>query len=115
MPIKIFTTISGPCPFGKNVTIDSPGCRSCEHFYRTGTGMFFWCNNLGPKSEESVLKSEESVLKSGESVSKTTKSVPETRKRVPKTTKLGTEPKKRGRPAGKAEKKPVKTRKKKNG
>ena len=44
MPTKVFTTISGPCPFGKNVTIDSPGCRSCEHFYRTGTGMFFWCN-----------------------------------------------------------------------
>lgn len=108
MPIKIFTTITGPCPFGKNVTIDSPGCRSCEHFYRTGTGMFFWCNNPVPKSEESVIKS-------GESVPKTTKSVPETRKRVPKTTKSGTEPKKRGRQDGKAEKKPVKTRKKKNG
>lgn len=108
MPIKIFTTITGPCPFGKNVTIDSPGCRSCEHFYRTGTGMFFWCNNTVPKSGESVLKL-------GESVPKTTKSVPETRKRVPKTTKLGTELKKRGRPAGKAEKKSVKTRKKKNG
>lgn len=108
MPIKIFTTISGPCPFGKNVTIDSPGCRSCEHFYRTGTGMFFWCNNPGPKLEESVLKS-------GESVPKTSKSVPETRKRVPKTTKSGTEPKKRGRPAKKAISKPVKTRKKKNG
>ena len=44
MPTKIFTTISGPCPFGKNVTIDSPGCRTCEHFYRTGTATFFWCN-----------------------------------------------------------------------
>lgn len=48
MPTKIFTTISGPCPFGKNVTIDSPGCRSCEHFYRTGTGTFFWCKAEEP-------------------------------------------------------------------
>lgn len=47
MPTKIFTTISGPCPFGKKNDIDSPACRSCEHFYRTGTGTFFWCN-AGP-------------------------------------------------------------------
>lgn len=108
MLTKVFTTITGLCPFGKNLTIDSPGCRSCENYYRTGTGTFFWCNNP-------VSKSAKSVLKSGESVPKTTKNVPKTRKRVPKTTKSGTEPKKRGRPAGKAEKKPVKTRKKKNG
>lgn len=59
MPTKIFTTISGPCPFGKNITIDSPGCRSCEKYYRAGTGMFFWCNagsescsgNLAPETQ----------------------------------------------------------------
>lgn len=89
MPTKVFTTISGPCPFGKNVTIDSPGCRSCEQYYRAGTGMFFWCNArsepvLGPVRET-----------------------------------LDTKPK-RGRPRKtdtpvKAQKKPVKTRKKKNG
>lgn len=47
MPKKIFTTITTACPFGKPVTIDSPACRSCEHFYRTGTGTFFWCK-AGP-------------------------------------------------------------------
>ena len=47
MPTKIFTTISGPCPFGKKTDIDSTACRSCEHFYRTGTGTFFWCK-AGP-------------------------------------------------------------------
>lgn len=108
MPTKVFTLMGGGCPFGQGCEIDSPSCRKCQWFYRTGTGTFFWCNNPDPKSEESVLKS-------GESVPKTTKNVPEIRKRVNKTTKSGTEPKKRGRPAGKAEKKPVKTRKKKNG
>ena len=97
MPTKIFTTISGPCPFGKNVTIDSPGCRTCEHFYRTGTGMFFWCNNPG----ESVPKKPGTVRKTRETVPKSAESVPKT--------------KKRGRPDVKAKKKPVKTRKKKNG
>lgn len=97
MPIKVFTTITVPCPFGKNVTIDSPGCRSCEQFYRTGTGMFFWCTH----PVESVPKTPESVPKTRKIVLKATKDVPKT--------------KKRGRPAKKAISKPVKTRKKKNG
>ena len=45
MPIKIFTTIDGPCPFGTGHAIDSPGCRKCQHFYRTGTATFFWCKH----------------------------------------------------------------------
>lgn len=45
MPIKIFTTIDGPCPFGTGQAIDSPGCRKCQHFYRTGTATFFWCSH----------------------------------------------------------------------
>lgn len=45
MPTKIFTTISGLCPFGKKIMIDSTGCRSCEHFYRMGTATFFWCRH----------------------------------------------------------------------
>jgi len=50
MPTKVFTTIDGLCPFGKKVMIDSPTCRSCEYFYRMGTGTFFWCNNPVQKS-----------------------------------------------------------------
>lgn len=89
MPTKIFTTFITPCPFGKLVTIDSPGCRSCEHYYRNGTGTFFWCK-AGSES-------------------------------VPNMTREILHPKpKRGRPRkttipGKAPKKPVKRRKKKNG
>lgn len=49
MPTKIFTTIARPCQFGKNTTIDSPTCRSCENFYRTGTGTFFWCKAGEPE------------------------------------------------------------------
>ena len=45
MPTKIFTTIDGPCPFGTGHAIDSPGCRKCQHFYRTGTATFFWCSH----------------------------------------------------------------------
>lgn len=45
MPIKIFTTIDGPCPFGTGHAIDSPGCRKCENYYRQGTGTFFWCRH----------------------------------------------------------------------
>lgn len=88
MPTKIFTTITGPCPFGKNVTIDSLGCRSCEHFYRTGTATFFWCSHPIEQKPDEIAQ---------------------------KATEIAQPAKKRGRPAGKAKKKPVKTRKKKNG
>ncbi len=37
--------MGGNCPFGKGCEIDSPSCRKCEHFYRTGTGTFFWCKH----------------------------------------------------------------------
>lgn len=89
MPTKIFTTFITPCPFGKLVTIDSPLCRSCEHYYRNGTGTFFWCK----AGSESVPNPVREILH-------------------PKP--------KRGRPrkidvTAKAKKKPVKTRKKKNG
>lgn len=56
MPEKIFTTIGGKCPFGKNVEIDTPPCRSCEHFYRTGTATFFWCKAGNPKSEPNIVQ-----------------------------------------------------------
>ena len=94
MPIKIFTTISGKCPFGKGCEIDSLPCRRCEWFYRTGTAMFFWCSHPAPEKPQSI---------------------PTTPERVPETKKTGMEPKKRGRPPGKAQKRPVNGRKKKNG
>ena len=43
MPTKIFTTIDGQCPFGRPCQTDSKECRTCENYYRNGTGMFFWC------------------------------------------------------------------------
>ena len=49
MPTKIFTTIIGDCPFGKGVKIDSTQCRNCSEYYRTGTGMFFWCRHPEPE------------------------------------------------------------------
>ena len=45
MPTKVFTLMGGGCPFGKECEIDSPSCRKCQWFYRTGTGTFFWCNH----------------------------------------------------------------------
>lgn len=81
--------MGGNCPFGQGCEIDSPSCRKCQWFYRAGTGMFFWCN-AGSES-------------------------------VPNMTREILHPKrKRGRPrktdvSAKAKKKPVNTRKKKNG
>ncbi|MEE6207385.1 MAG: hypothetical protein VZR95_04960 [Alphaproteobacteria bacterium] len=95
MPTKVFTTISGLCPFGKNVMIDSAGCRSCEQYYRAGTGMFFWCNHpIEQKPAEIEQKTPKPAHKAAE---------------------IAQPAKKRGRPAKKAISKPVKTRKKKNG
>lgn len=50
MPIKIFTTIDGPCPFRKGCKIDSLECRKCENYYRQGTGTFFWCKAETPQA-----------------------------------------------------------------
>lgn len=77
MPIKIFTTIDGPCPFGTGHAIDSPGCRKCQHFYRTGTAMFFWCSHpVDEKPKRGRLKKAEQA------------------KPVPKSKKRGQTPKK---------------------
>ena len=107
MPIKIFITIDGPCPFGTGNAIDSPGCRKCKHFYRTGTATFFWCKH----PEQAVPKKAEPVPEQIESVPQTPEIVPKPRKSVPKSTKTGTQPKKRGRPKKKADSKPNKGRK----
>lgn len=48
MPTKIFTTIDGPCPFGRGCQTDSKECRTCENYYRNGTGTFFWCKAATP-------------------------------------------------------------------
>ena len=43
MPIKVFTTLKGQCPFGRGVDVDSAGCRNCQFYYMKGTPTFFWC------------------------------------------------------------------------
>jgi len=48
MPTKIFTTIDGPCPFGRKCQTDSKECRTCENYFRNGTGTFFWCKAATP-------------------------------------------------------------------
>ena len=104
MPTKIFTTLGGKCPFGMGCDIDTQPCRNCKHFYRAGTGMFFWCNH----PLENVPEKANSVLKSD-------KSVPKVRKSVPKASKDAPKRKKRGRPAKKAILRPVNVKKGKNG
>ena len=81
MPTKVFTLMGGGCPFGKGCEIDSPSCRKCQWFYRTGTGTFFWCNHpIEQKPAEIAQKAPE----------------------------IEQPKRKRGRPPGKATKKPVK-------
>lgn len=73
--------MGGNCPFGKGCEIDSPSCRKCQWFYRTGTGTFFWCNHpIEQKPAEIAQKAPE----------------------------IAQPKRKRGRPPGKATKKPVK-------
>lgn len=84
MPTKVFTLMGGGCPFGQGCEIDSPSCRKCQWFYRTGTGTFFWCNHpIEQKPAEIAQKAPE----------------------------IAQPKRKRGRPPGKATKKPVKRRK----
>ena len=97
MPTKIFTTLGGKCPFGMGCDIDTQPCRNCKHFYRAGTGMFFWCNHPV-----------EDVPEKADPVPKSNKSVPKASKDAPKR-------KKRGRPAKKAILRPVNAKKEKNG
>ena len=56
MPTKIFTTIEAECPYGKGVKIDSTGCRNCPEYYRTGTGLFFWCRHPEPEPVQEKRK-----------------------------------------------------------
>lgn len=73
--------MGGNCPFGKGCEIDSPSCRKCQWFYRTGTGTFFWCNHpIKQKPAEIAQKAPE----------------------------IEQPKRKRGRPPGKATKKAVK-------
>ena len=81
MPVKIFTTIAGPCPYGKSAQIDSSACHVCEHFYRTGTAMFFWCRHPSAQNPAEIAQ---------------------------KAPKIAREKPKRGRKPGMAAKKPVK-------
>lgn len=37
--------MGGDCPFGRGCELDSLRCRQCQHYYRAGTGTFFWCNH----------------------------------------------------------------------
>lgn len=54
MATKVFTTIAGPCPFGEGHGIDTEGCRRCGHYWRVGTGLFFWCNHPAGQSPATI-------------------------------------------------------------
>lgn len=89
--------MGGGCPFGKGCEIDSPSCRKCQWFYRTGTGTFFWCRHPERANEMTTTKAAEFEKKpSGTPGRKYLK---------------GQTGKKRGRPAKKAENKPISGRK----
>ena len=51
MPKKVFTTLGGTCPH-RGCEFDSPDCRKCEWFYRTGMATFFWCNHPEAKQPD---------------------------------------------------------------
>lgn len=49
MATKVFTTMGGPCPYGRGCERDSMNCRKCDYYYREGTGTFFWCDHPAQK------------------------------------------------------------------
>ena len=98
MPSKVFTVLGGDCPFGRKCAIDSPSCRQCPHYYRTGTGTFFWCNHPIEQKPAEIAHETPEIVQERPKIA---------RKR---TTKAKTT-KKKSRPAKKAISKPVKTRK----
>ena len=79
--------MGGKCPH-RGCEFDSQTCRTCQYFYRTGTGTFFWCNHpIEQKPAEIEQKSAGIARKAPE---------------------IAQPKRKRGRPPGKAAKKPVK-------
>lgn len=88
MPTKVFTLMGGGCPFGQGCEIDSPSCRKCQWFYRTGTGTFFWCNHPIEQKPAEIEQKTAGIARKAPEIAQ------------PK--------RKRGRPPGKATKKPVK-------
>ena len=111
MPTKIFTTIDGQCPFGRPCQTDSKECRKCEHYYRAGTGTFFWCKH--PDGEKRGQKERKRPV-----IEQNTRGIerkaPETeqpkrkRGRPPgKSTTAGKTPAKRGRKPTKGKERPI--------
>ena len=98
MPTKIFTILGGGCPFGRGCDIDSPSCRKCEHFYRTGTGTFFWCKHPDGQKRVKIAQKAPEIEQ------------PKRKRGRPpgKTAKTGKKTTKKGRPAKKAILRPVK-------
>ena len=92
MPIKIFITLGGVCPFGLGCDRDSLKCRQCRYYYRTGTGTFFWCNHPVEQNSAEIEQ--------------------KTRKIARETPKIAQPKRKRGRPPGKTAKTKKKTTKK---
>lgn len=43
MPAKIFKANGGGCPFGRECEVDTPACRTCEHYQIATSRLFFWC------------------------------------------------------------------------
>lgn len=110
MPTKIFTTIDGKCPFGRDCAIDLTECRKCEWFYRNGTAMFFWCRH--PVTPEMERKPKKMERKRAETERKApeTEQVKRKRGRPPgKSTNPGTPKRKRGSIAKKGKERQIKT------
>ena len=111
MPTKIFTIMGGDCPFGRGCEIDSQVCRKCEHYYRAGTGTFFWCKHPdGDKRGQKERKRPaiEQNTRGIERKSPETEQPKRKRGRPPgKSTTAGKTPAKRGRKPTKGKERPI--------
>lgn len=88
---RIFVVVTPDCPYHQGRKVGSKDCTQCDHFRGGIVQNFVDCARNRPEIEQ------------------------KTRKIARKAAEIEQPAKKRGRPAGKDKKKPVKTRKTKNG
>ncbi len=83
------------CPYTGN-PIDSPACRQCQWFFRTGTYTFIWCSH--PEQEKAKEKAKSKLPANKKTATRKPVSPKQKAKGNSKQIKIGTTPKKRGRP-----------------
>lgn len=85
----------GVCPYTGNA-VDSPPCRQCQWFFRSGTYTFIWCSH--PVQERADKRAQRKLPANKKTATRKPVSTKERAKGNAAQIKTDTVPKKRGRP-----------------